>query len=120
MRLLLDQNMPQPLLRCLTPHDAEHAFHRGWAEMANGNLIAAAEAAGFDVLLTGDRRLRYQQNIGSRRIGIVICTPTFWHVVREHVPAILSAIERAGRGTFSELELPRPALVRRPPPEQSR
>ena len=117
MRSVFDQNMPQPLLRCLHPHDVEHAFHLGWAALANGDLIAAAELAGFDVLLTGDRRLRYQQNIGTRRLGIVICTPTFWHVMRSHVADILAAIGQSGPGTFTELHLPRPALVRRPPPD---
>ena len=63
LRLLFDQNIPQPLLRHITGHELLHTYHAGWEDLVNGDLIAAAEAARFDVLVTADQSLRYQQNL---------------------------------------------------------
>lgn len=54
MRILLDQNTPAPLRYALQGHQVETAYEKGWAELLNGDLIEAAEADGFDVLITTD------------------------------------------------------------------
>jgi hypothetical protein len=71
-RILLDQNVPRGLRQHLRGHDVETAAHRSWGTLANGELIAAAEAAGFQFLITADQNLRYQQNIAGRVIAIVV------------------------------------------------
>ena len=75
MRILLDQNVPYPLLKHLAGHPATHAYDVGWGELENGALIAAAEAEGFELLITGDKNLEYQQNMADRslaQMGVVI------------------------------------------------
>jgi len=62
MRILLDQNVPAPLRRVLLGHEVETAYERGWAELLNGDLIAQAELASFDLFITSDRGIPYQQN----------------------------------------------------------
>ena len=76
MRILFDQGTPAPLRRALPLHNVETAFERGWSTLVNGELLSAAEAAGFDVLVTTDMNLRYQQDLTSRRIAIVVLTST--------------------------------------------
>ncbi len=120
MRLLFDHNVPAPLRRLLPRYEIKRAGELGWHEMVNGELLAAAERAGFNVLVTADKNIRYQQNLINRRIGIVVLPSNSWGHLEPHVAVIDAAIERAGQGTFQELDLPRPSLVRRPPPQQSR
>jgi len=76
--ILFDVNVPRPVPRFLTGHTVAFADKRGWRELSNGDLLAAAESAGFDVLLTTDLNLRYQQNLTARRIAIVALTTNHW------------------------------------------
>jgi len=66
VRVLFDQGTPAPLRLALAAHLVETAYELGWATLKNGELISAAEAAGFEVLLTTDKNLRYQQNLSAR------------------------------------------------------
>lgn len=62
-RILPDNNIPHGLAALLRPHEAFHAERLGWADLQNGDLIRAADEHGFNMLVTGDRKLRYQQNL---------------------------------------------------------
>ena len=62
MRILLDHNTPAPLRYALSGYQVESTYERGWAELTNGELLALAEADGFDLLITTDNGIRYQQN----------------------------------------------------------
>ena len=122
MHLLLDNNIAQGLfsLLCSLPrHQVVHARDLGWAAVGNGELIALAEAAGFDVLVTADQRIRYQQNLGARQIGLVVLPTPMWPVLRRHLVEIVAVIDQAGRQCFLEVDLPRPPLKRRPPPSRA-
>jgi hypothetical protein len=88
----------------------------GWATLANGDLLQAAEAAGFFCLITCDRNLRYQQNLNLRQIALIEFSTGAWPVVRKHLDMILAAIEAATAGTYTEVAFPRPPLRRRPYP----
>ena len=72
MKVLLDECVPQRLRNDLPGHECQCAGYAGFAGLANGDLLAAAEAAKFDVLLTVDRGFAYEQNLGSRQIAILI------------------------------------------------
>jgi hypothetical protein len=72
MLVLLDQGTPVPIGRYLTRHNVRTATQQGWATLTIGELLAAAKAQGFDVLVTTDKRTPYQQNLTGRRIGILI------------------------------------------------
>jgi hypothetical protein len=75
--------------------------------LSNGELLNAAEEARFDVLLTTDRRIRYQQNLQARRIALVVLTgSTKWSRVREHADRIAAAIGAATPGSYLEIEIP--------------
>jgi hypothetical protein len=75
MRVLLDQGTPVPLRRDLPHHAARTAFQEGRATLANGDLLTAPEAAGFDVFVTTDTNLRYKQDLSERRIAMVVLRP---------------------------------------------
>ena len=72
MRVLFDQATPLPIRAHLDQHVVSTAFAQGWDTLKNGELLTAAEQAGFDVLLTTDKNLRNQQNLKDRKIAIVV------------------------------------------------
>ena len=116
MLLILDQNFPKRVARALTGHFFRTAYDMGWAELANGDLLAAAEAAGFELMLTADQRIRYQQNLKGRRIALVVVSLNSRTVLMRHVGLLQAAVHRAAPGSYQEVEIPRPALNRRPWP----
>jgi len=78
MLILFDNGTPAPLRHALTGHVVVEAIERGWDAISNGELIAAAEAAGFDLLLTTDKNIRYQQNLAGRKIAFVVLGNQQW------------------------------------------
>ena len=113
-RILLDHNVPAPLARQLT--DAVHASHLAWQTLSNGVLIAAAEAEGFSVLVTGDKNLRFQQNIAARALAVIVISDIHWTTVQANLDLVISAIDSASPSTVSFVEFPRRRLRRRPAP----
>ena len=106
MRILFDHVTPKGIARCLRGHAVTKAKDRGWDTLANGDLLAAAERAGFDVLLTADKNMRYQQNHEGRRIALVVLSTPQWPVVRLHMEKIAAAVDAATPGSYTEVELP--------------
>jgi hypothetical protein len=107
MRILFDHGTPKGLIRALAGHEVTTAQSRGWDRLDNGALLSAAEEAGVDVLLTTDRRIRYQQNLAGRSIGIVVLTGTTkWSRVRRHFQRIAAAVEAASTGGYVEIAIP--------------
>jgi hypothetical protein len=82
------------------------AARQGWDTLKNGELLAAAEADGFDVLLTTDKNMRYQQNLAGRKIAVVVLGLQQWPDLRPHVQLIVEAIETAVPGSYSEIGFP--------------
>ena len=74
--------------------------------MTNGELLKAAEEAGFDVLLTTDKNLRYQQNLEDRRIAIVVLGKGRWRLIRPVILAVVEAVNAAQPGTYTEVNIP--------------
>jgi hypothetical protein len=106
VRVLFDQGTPVPLRRFLTQHEIATAYERGWAQLKNGNLLDAAVADGFATLVTTDMNLRYQQNLGSRRLAIVVLTTTSWPRIQRAVDLIVKAVDTATEGSYTEVEIP--------------
>ena len=91
MRILLDEQLPRQLAPYLIGHDARTVQQESWAGLKNGVLLASAEAAGFDVFLTGDQNLEFQQNISKRRLGVVVlCAAS--NALEDLVPLIPGAL----------------------------
>ena len=113
-RILLDQNAPFGLRQVLTGHDVRTAYEMGWDALANGILLAAAEQAGFDIMVTSDQNIGHQQNLTGRRIALVVLTTNHWLTVRSAADAVLAACLAAGPGTYSVVNLPLPPRRRKP------
>lgn len=92
-----------PLRKVLPEHTVESAYERGWSALQNGDLIAAAEQAGFEVLVTTDRNLKYQLNLTSRKVAIVVLLSASWPRIQLVVPAIAQAIAASTPGSYSEV-----------------
>jgi predicted nuclease of predicted toxin-antitoxin system len=106
MRLLFDQGTPVPLRQHLSAHIVETTYEQGWSDLGNGELLAHAETAGFDALITTDQNLRYQQNLTGRRISIVVLLTTSWPRIRNHVVAIKQIIDSLQVGSYIEIPIP--------------
>ena len=78
MKVLFDQGTPVPLRRHLHPHEVDTAAEKGWSSLQNGELLARAEEAGYEVLVTTDQHLRYQQKLTGRKLRIVVLMSTSW------------------------------------------
>ena len=100
MKALLDENMPHKLRMSLAHHAAATVGFKGWNGLKNGELIKAAEDAGFEVLVTGDKSLTYQQNLADRRIAIVTLSAHNWPIIRHHLAVIVAAVDSALPGSF--------------------
>jgi hypothetical protein len=85
----------------------------GWDTLGNGTLIAAAEQAGFDVLITCDKNIRYQQNLKDRRIALVVLDTTRWLTIRAEIACVIEAINAAIAGSYRHVAFDRPPLRRR-------
>ena len=88
MRLLFDHNVPAPLRHLLPDHDIHLAGQVGWGELSNGRLLLAAEQAGFEMLITADKNLRYQQNLAGRKIAIVVLPTQHMATLREGIEQV--------------------------------
>jgi hypothetical protein len=103
MLVLLDENLPQSIRLLIAGHDVRTVEYQGWKSLSNGELLAEAERAGFDVLLTADKNIRFQQNIESRKIAVVILSTNEREILVRHVPEIIAAIAAARPATFLEV-----------------
>ena len=106
MRILFDQGTPVPLRQSLSAHSVSTAYELGWATLKNGELLSSAEERGFEVLITTDTNLRYQQNLAVRRIAVVVLSTTSWPRIRVVVEHIASAINSASVGSYIEIHIP--------------
>ena len=96
--------MPHQLRAQLSGNEVSTAVYAGFGWFKNGDLLRAAEDAGFEVLVTGDLSLEYQQNITGRQIAIVSLSANNWRIVKDYIPAIARAIRAAQSGSFSRVE----------------
>lgn len=105
MLILVDQGTPAPPRHALTGHVVETAYERGWSSLKNGELIAAAESAGFEMFVTTDKNLKYQQNLINRTMAIVVLQTTSWPRIQRALPQITAAVAAARRGSYSEVSV---------------
>ena len=105
MRILFDHGTPAPLRRLLPGHQIDTARERGWEALANGDLLDQAEGNGYEVLLTSDHSIRYQQNLSNRRIAILVLLHNDWPSVRLKASDILTELNRLESGDYREMEI---------------
>lgn len=104
MRVLFDQGTPEPLRKALTDHDVRTAREMGWSELANGELLSAAETT-FDLLLTTDKNLRYQQDLTRRTIAILVLSTTSWPRIQRHLREVVEAVDSMAPSGYVELRI---------------
>ncbi len=108
MRILLDQNTPAPLRYALQGHQVETAYERGWAELTNGELLSAAEAAGFDLIITTDKGIRYEQNLSGRKLSLLVLSTNDWTRIRRSKALVVAAVDSVRTSAYAEVEIPPP------------
>ena len=91
-----------PLRQLLSGHSVSTAYEMGWSELANGDLLDAAEAD-FDALVTTDQNLRYQQDLAGRQLAILVLPTTSWPRIRAHEEQVVAAIKALRPGEIVEL-----------------
>jgi hypothetical protein len=107
MLVLFDNGTPRTLARYLIDHHAvTEARARGWEQLENGDLLTVAEAAGFEVLVTTDKNLPYQQNLAGRKLAVVVLGKGRWSLIKPHVAQVVAAVNSATPGSFAEVEIP--------------
>jgi len=109
MKILFDNGTPKPIARSLPGHEITYARQIGWHELKNGELIEKAEETGYEVLLSTDKNIRYQQNPTGRKIALVVLGNQQWPLVKLHLEKITSAIEACIPGSYIEVDIPFPA-----------
>ena len=105
MLVLLDENMPHPLRKRLGPHEVRTVAYQGWAGILNGALLELAEAAGFQVMVTADQSIIYQQNRVSRVLALIVLSTNQARLVLMSSRLIAEAVDDSGPGTFTYLEI---------------
>ncbi|NJL47436.1 MAG: hypothetical protein HC929_08005 [Leptolyngbyaceae cyanobacterium SM2_5_2] len=105
MKVLFDQGTPVPLRRYLPGHTIDTAYEKGWSELTNGDLLTTAEQEGYELLITTDRNLRYQQNLADRHIAIVVLLSTSWPRIRPHTDRIQALVEAIHPGEYHEVSI---------------
>jgi hypothetical protein len=104
--ILFDNNIPRGLARALSAHTIVEERARGWHLFKNGDLLKAAEDAAFDVRVTSDKSIKYQQNLTGLKIALVVLSQGRWRLVRQRLEAIAAAVEAATPGSYVEVEVP--------------
>ncbi|MGD0500639.1 MAG: hypothetical protein ABSC23_19640 [Bryobacteraceae bacterium] len=106
MLILFNQATPVPIRPYLEGHKVRTAAQQGWDMLANGDLLTAAECAGFELFVTTDRNMRYQQNLAKRKIAILVLGQQQWPQLRPHIQSVVEAVNAATPGSFAEVEIP--------------
>ncbi len=105
MNILLDECVPWPLHKLLSDHDCTTAQKHGWGGLTNGDLITRAESE-FDLFITSDQNIRYQQNLATRRIAILELSTNDLRRIQGATAALRSAVDTITVSEFRHLEIP--------------
>jgi len=105
MRILFDQGTPVPLRQYLTEHVVTTAYEEGWSNLSNGDLLKSAEDKGYQILVTTDRNLRYQQNLSDRQIAIVVLLSTSWPKIQMQTDKVCGVINVVKLGDYVEISI---------------
>ena len=106
MLILFDHGAPRSTARFLDGHTVVGAMAKGWDRLANGALLKAAEDAGFELLLSTDKNIRYKQNLKGRRIAIIILGNSTRPVVHRYIDRVIAAVNAATPGSYAEVDIP--------------
>ena len=107
MKIILDESVPQNLRVLIEGgHTVVTAWYQGWSGLKNGDLLDAAEAAGFGLFITADQEISYQQNLTGRNLALVVLSTNNWSFIKAGIGEIMAAIDAAAPGSYAEVEIP--------------
>ncbi len=107
MKILLDESVPQKLRLLIEGgHTVVTAWYQGWSGLKNGALLDAAELEGFDLFITADQGLSYQQNLTERKLALIVLSTNNWSFIKAHIGAIMAAVDAVKPGGYAEVEIP--------------
>lgn len=107
MRILFDKNVPAGVRSFLSKHEVHTFLDLKWhPQLENGGLLNAAEAAGFDVMITADQNIGYQQNLTRRKLSLVVFGSNIWPIVRKHREGITATVDATTPGSYNFIEMP--------------
>jgi hypothetical protein len=111
LRILLDHNVPAGVRSFLAGHEVRTIMEMQWPpQLENGELLNAAESAGFNVLVTSDQNIPYQQNPKGRKLALLVLGSNIWPIVRTYGTAITAGVEAVKLGSWEFIEM-------QPPPQ---
>jgi predicted nuclease of predicted toxin-antitoxin system len=114
LRILFDKNVPVGVRRFLSKHEVHTVVQMQWPDqLENGELLRVAEDSRFDVLVTSDQNIRYQQDLTGRKLALVVLGSNIRPVVRDHVEEIAAMVDATRPGSFGFIEMPLPPRPRR-------
>ena len=105
MKVLFDANTPAPLSWFLRGHDVVRADELGWQGLENGALLDKAEEANFDLLVTCDQNVRYQQNFTGRKLALVVLSSNHWPTLRRVAARIATAVDFVQTGQIVRVDI---------------
>lgn len=105
MKVLLDECVPWPVHRLLATHECEPVQRCGWAGIKNGELLRRAEGC-FDLFITSDQNLRYQQNLTGRQVAILQLSTNKWARILAAAKLLNDAVSNISPGEFRQLAIP--------------
>ena len=105
MKVLFDQGTPAPLRRHLAGHSVDTAYERGWSDLYNGDLLDSAELDGYELLITTDQNIRYQQNLGGRKLGVLVLRSTSWPRIQLRIEEIQAVVDGMQPGDYREVSI---------------
>ncbi len=107
MKIVLDESVPQKLRLLIEgSHTVVTTWYQGWSGLKNGALLTAAEGAGFELFITADQELSYQQNFTGRKMAVLVLSTNNWDRVKAAIAKIMAAIDGATPGSYAEVEIP--------------
>ncbi|MCY3687416.1 MAG: hypothetical protein OXI17_10285 [Gammaproteobacteria bacterium] len=105
MKILFDHGTPAPLRHHLGEHTVDRSAERGWELMENGELLRKAEEDGYEILVTTDQNIRFQQNLSDRNLAIIVLLSPAWPHVRLRTEEIRAAVAKVRPGEVVEVPI---------------
>jgi hypothetical protein len=106
MKVLLDESVPQKLRLLIEGHTVIAVAFQGWSGSKNGALFTAEDETGFDLFITADQEIRYQQNLAGRRLALLVLSTNNWDCIKAGVAPILAPIASVKPGSYAQVTRP--------------
>ena len=106
MKIILDESVPQKLRLLIDGHMVVTTWFQGWSGLKNGALLTAAEEAGFDLFITADQEISYQQNLTGRKMALLVLSTNNWDFVKAAASKIMAAVNAITPGSYTEIDIP--------------